>query len=627
MKKIDIDLLEKLNNDDIKIIISETKLDMMLAPFKQNSKTYAKYISRLGRLDTKSKMVNANLPGIVYELYNRRDLNIRKLMSIQAQNIRQQIIAVLAEYKTEKLTPESFSGMDSTRCVEVLLDIENKDTNNGVNINLFFLQLKLNAVEIPEQKRNEIKELWGKQKEKEAVEKKRKQELDEALKIVEDSCKNEIELLRNEYRTKINATELAIRSLEAKTKKQQVDFNDLEDKIEAQKKEMFDISKALSGLCEKIENQRREFEHILMRGDETHNKELIRIREQLIDENQSLQTQIDFLLDDRHKAEEELKQIKESISATEVQLAILKNDIDNYSIECRNVSPCVSQGSTSEQNGGLRLFTEPGTTVIQKEVCEKYSQYVMAVETNLDIIGYKMSSNRSETALEDFFNAAVDIGLVPLLFGFGARKAAMALIAARYGEIPTIISVPAGYNNVVALSREIDKAETAVVIIEDLFGRMNEEMILPVLRSDIDKQLVFCAESSECLKYTAPYFMNYIQLIKVDITSHKKMAELVFVDAKELFAGYRHSEKSEMHKKVKKLLREINISDIYIQSRGDMLTYLDEVAQHNIDTIFEDWLEHELLNILKPEQKKIIRERLAKDSLGVSVELIEKFDE
>lgn len=516
MKKIDIDLLEKLNNDDIKIIISETKLDMMLAPFKQNSKTYAKYISRLGRLDTKSKMVNANLPGIVYELYNRRDLNIRKLMSIQAQNIRQQIIAVLAEYKTEKLTPESFSGMDSTRCVEVLLDIENKDTNNGVNINLFFLQLKLNAVEIPEQKRNEIKELWGKQKEKEAVEKKRKQELDEALKIVEDSCKNEIELLRNEYRTKINATELAIRSLEAKTKKQQVDFNDLEDKIEAQKKEMFDISKALSGLCEKIENQRREFEHILMRGDETHNKELIRIREQLIDENQSLQTQIDFLLDDRHKAEEELKQIKESISATEVQLAILKNDIDNYSIECRNVSPCVSQGSTSEQNGGLRLFTEPGTTVIQKEVCEKYSQYVMAVETNLDIIGYKMSSNRSETALEDFFNAAVDIGLVPLLFGFGARKAAMALIAARYGEIPTIISVPAGYNNVVALSREIDKAETAVVIIEDLFGRMNEEMILPVLRSDIDKQLVFCAESSECLKYTAPYFMNYIQLIKVD---------------------------------------------------------------------------------------------------------------
>lgn len=99
------------------------------------------------------------------------------------------------------------------------------------------------------------------------------------------------------------------------------------------------------------------------------------------------------------------------------------------------------------------------------------------------------------------------------------------------------------------------------------------------------------------------------------------------MDAKELFAGYRHSEKSEMHKKVKKLLREINISDIYIQSRGDMLTYLDEVAQHNIDTIFEDWLEHELLNILKPEQKKIIRERLAKDSLGVSVELIEKFDE
>lgn len=615
MKKIDVDLLEMLNDDDIKTIISKTKSDILLIPFKQNSKTYAKYISKLGRLDTKSQMVKVNLPKFVHELYRKKDLNIRRLMSGQAQILKNSITEILLEYGAEKLIPESFSGMDSARCVAILADIENKEVSNQVDIDLFFLQLKLNAVEISEQQKREIKKLWSEQKEKEAVEKKRKQELEDALKTVEDSCENEIKALRNDYENKFNTAEQAIRNLDAIIKKQQVDLGNLTDKVEEYRKKALDIGKVLNEFSEKIENQRLKFEHIWKKAVETNEQELIRTREQLKDENQSLQMQIDFLMEDRHKTEEEIKHIVENISATEM------NDIANHSIECGEILPSVSQNSSSISE--LSLFITPGTSAIQKEVCAKYSQYVMAVEANLDIVGCKISSNR----LEDFFNAAVDIGLVPLLCGFGSRKVAMALIAARYGEIPTIISIPAGYNNVTALSREIGKAETAVVVIEDLFGRMNEEIILPILRSDIGKQLVFCAESFECLKYTDSYFMNYIQLIKVDITSYKKMTELVFADAKELFANYRHSKKSDIHKKVKKLLREINISDIYIQSRGDMLTYLDEVAQHNIDTIFEDWLEHEFLIILKPEQKKIIKERLSKDTFGISEEIIDRLDE
>ena len=85
MKKIDTELLEILNDNDIKSIIAEIKLSDMLAPFKKDAKTYAKYIPRLGRLDTKSKMVKTNLPGIVYELYNKKDLNMRSLVSNQAQ--------------------------------------------------------------------------------------------------------------------------------------------------------------------------------------------------------------------------------------------------------------------------------------------------------------------------------------------------------------------------------------------------------------------------------------------------------------------------------------------------------------------------------------------------------------
>lgn len=72
---------------------------------------------------------------------------------------------------------------------------------------------------------------------------------------------------------------------------------------------------------------------------------------------------------------------------------------------------------------------------------------------------------------------------------------------------------------------------------------------------------------------------------------------------------------------------KIYLAEIYVQSRGDLLTYLDEVAQHGRDVIFKEWFEHELLNLLTPEQKILIKERLKKDSLGVSDELIEKLGE
>lgn len=622
MKKIDTELLEILNDNDIKSIIAEIKLSDMLAPFKKDAKTYAKYIPRLGRLDTKSKMVKTNLPGIVYELYNKKDLNMRSLVSNQAQFLKNIIVEILEDYKAEELIPDSFSDMDSTKCVAILSDIENKNVKYWVDIDLFFLQLKLNAVEIPEQQKNEIKRLWSEQKEKEAVEKKRKQELEDALKAVEDSCKNEITALRNDYGSKINAAEEAIKGLHAIILKQQVNFDNLASNVEAHKKEMLVIAKTLNELNEKSKNQRLEFEQVWRKGVEANNQEFIRTREQVNSENRALQIQIDFLMEDRQKTEEEMKHIKDSISTTEDQLSILKNDIPNHSIECGEISPSVSQSSISEQSGGLRLFIEPGTSAIQKEVCGKYSQYVVAVETNLEMAGCRLSSGK----LEDFFNAAVDIGLVPLLYGFGARKAAKALVAARYGEIPTMISIPIGYSDTVILSKEIDEARTTVVVIEDLFGRMNEDIILPVLRRDIVKQLVFCVERYECLKYVEPYFLNYVQLIKVDITSRRKIESFAFADATELFEDCRYSEKSDMHKKVKKLLKGIDISDVYIQSRGDMLTYLEEVIPHGTDAVFEEWFEHELLKILKPEQKKMVKERLLKDSLGISEEFIEKFD-
>lgn len=70
-KEISRDILSLLSESDIRILIKSFDLREMLEPFKKNSKTYAKYISRLGRLDTKPVMLKKNLPNVVYELYKK----------------------------------------------------------------------------------------------------------------------------------------------------------------------------------------------------------------------------------------------------------------------------------------------------------------------------------------------------------------------------------------------------------------------------------------------------------------------------------------------------------------------------------------------------------------------------
>ena len=57
VRKINTDLLDFLSDDDIKVLIQSFDLKWMLGPLKQNSKNYSKYISQLGRLDSRSMMV------------------------------------------------------------------------------------------------------------------------------------------------------------------------------------------------------------------------------------------------------------------------------------------------------------------------------------------------------------------------------------------------------------------------------------------------------------------------------------------------------------------------------------------------------------------------------------------
>lgn len=640
-----------LEDEELKILITSVNTDTMLMPLKKNSKAYAKYMSRLGRADAKSPLVKANLPGIVFELFKKSDPNIKKLLTSELVKLKQVFVDIISEYSAE-LTPRAFANMEPTECIRVLTEIEKLKKDNLVDIDLFILQLKFHEVAVTDEWKVETKRLWVEKKEKAEAERRKQKEFEASIKEMQDSLKSETIRVRKELEGKLHEADVYIGNLEAQIEKQKAKAEELQGKIDEQKKEIKKfrddyssvqeakesaqvelserqkkisaLEKEIGLLKKQIGDERKKYEDAWYEELAGAHSDLIESKEQLTADNIRAQQEIDAILDRKASLEVELENIRKDIADANKSLMAIRSEIEDAELDREDIrSKSRSSEAITQVGNGPKLYVEPGTVIVTGSKCEKYGEYENALITNLESISYDTDADN----LEDIFNAALGTGLVPTLYGFSARRAAIALIAARYSEIPTIISIPAGYSDVDALSSEIDEAETETVVIEDLFGRMNEDIILPVLRRDIDKKLVFCAESIDNFKYLDAHFLNYIQLIKVAISTHKRMLPLVFADANDLFESYEMVENVDYARSINKLLRNIGLSEAFIHTRTDMLLYLYDVAQLGLTNTLEVWMNHELISVLTDEQKKELHERFMKDSRGIKEDLIERLAE
>ena len=632
-KEISRDILSLLSESDIRILIKSFDLREMLEPFKKNSKTYAKYISRLGRLDTKSVMLKKNLPNVVYELYKKNDINICALISLNANKSKRILLEALEE---NHIKLDYFKENSAPQIVETLITLGGKE-ESSIDIDLFFVQLKMNKVVIEDTKIVQIKEEWQKHIELVILEKRIKKEIEDAVRKSKNSYEIQLKERKKEYESKLLKIEVAKKDLEIDNNKKaeiiikldqkvkEVEYNLVEMKEKILKKENELTKKSAELLISNKELKKykeiaidkeiifkREWEKQII--DEK--KQLIEEREQLKKDIQEMMKKINQLSDEITKKSESPVEIKEEILLCSNEINSKKIRVDEMAItqEKKNIKIDDFYPKLS----GIALYVKCGVKSATSKIITSLEEYRISVETNLEQSGCNMWNGD----LEDFFNAAIGVGLVPLLCGYGTRKVAMGLIAARYGEIPTIISIPVGYNSINMLIKEVDNAETEVVVIEDLFGKMNEEIILPVLRMNTEKQLIFCCESLESMKYVGKYFYNYIQLLPIKKISNKKIKPLVFSNARRIFEDTEISEKSDIAKKVKRILRDIDISDTYIQSRKDLLTYAMEIMQRNEEETLKTWFENELKFILDNDQKEKVQKNLKSSCISISNDLI-----
>ncbi|MFA9423139.1 MAG: hypothetical protein ACERLG_06155, partial [Sedimentibacter sp.] len=268
------------------------------------------------------------------------------------------------------------------------------------------------------------------------------------------------------------------------------------------------------------------------------------------------------------------------------------------SIEIAAVSENTSKSDT--------LYILKGYKVRELQECINYEDYIDIVETNLSNVGDKMSTG----IMYDAFNSAIGAGLSPLLCGFGARQLALTLTAARYGEKSEIISIPVGFSSINELVSAISDAQTDSVIVEDAFGTMNENILLPILRNDNGKVVVFTAESKEELRYLQKHFYNYIQLIVSTKRINVRKYNLMYSDADKLFKERIYTCKEPGHKMARKILEHIGMGNPYVVTRGNVLCELLEEKKNNSE-------DDALYNLVETELKWIIDENQHEKLVGL----------
>lgn len=613
MKQNEMDFLDTLLDDEIKIICDNTDLDILLEPIKKNNKTYLKYRKKLGMLNKKSITVQKYMYPIAYELYKKGDFLYKQIMLASSQILKDAFKIEFNEFNKNDLGIEIMNKFTIDDYKKFLIDRLLKK-NNYVDLDLFWLQIKLNDIKITKSMKikvskewehiNEIANInreWQKkvsdielEKEKEIKEKINQQELLNNKKLEEKNDaileqKNSIENNKNiiyEQSCKIDNLNKDIIKKDKIIKDKSNENSKLLCQINSIKKENNDVNDELyekkSNLYEIVEKEWKE-----------KNKKIEKQHNDLFKRIEDLNKEV-------YRLENKKNTLKEQISKWDLSVNKYLENLDekilNHKINSLLFKDTlkVSDNNKTNENNNDDFYVIEGYTPGGQKKCDDYEEYIEIVEANLSNMGVK------DFSIYDSFNAAINSGIMPLICGFSARNIAKGLITSRFGEIPSIISIPSGYTNTSNLQKKISSVRTNTVIVEDAFGKMNESLILPILRSH-DKIIVFTSESIEDLQYLPKYYYNYLYLIAINDYTMIKTEYTYCSDADYLFTKKVFENTSNGNKIARKILNPINMDKSYIVTRGQILSSLMnyEIRESDKDS---------MLNLLNSELKWLISE-------------------
>ena len=151
--------LAQLNDEELKILVKE-ELGVFLEPIKLNEKSYLRYSSQLGSKRKDSLMVKSNLPKISVSLYRKQDKNYVKAMEYVADKYATVLMDVVNDILKTDISPKKFTIFTDEQVAELILKYQSAQ-NSNVDLELFWIQLKLVGFENVDERKENIIKLLG----------------------------------------------------------------------------------------------------------------------------------------------------------------------------------------------------------------------------------------------------------------------------------------------------------------------------------------------------------------------------------------------------------------------------------------------------------------------------------
>ena len=630
----------ELTTEDAKIIFLQLPIKVLLQPMKMRQKyykdNYRREMTLIARcsMSEKSATIKKFLPEIASKIYGKGDPEYVKLARSNAYFFRNMFYDTFEEITGKNLTGENFSAMTLEEIKTLMKKFLQDPDSKTLDLELIYLQIKLCGVKINSEQHDMIRQAWQYVKEYDELLNQFKDKVHQKEKEIEHRHGKEIQQIKAEYVDQIQKLNNIIDTLNSQVGKKEHIEAELNHEIEMLNEQIRSLENAkknseavYENTLQLLENEKKHSEQLSEQLTEIKANKLAQYQEELRSESSALNWQNEQIKEQKVALEGGIKilqnkksELQKEIISSEQAIKEYFINIDKHILEQKIESLIFPYVHTlSEQyniSKGTSLFIKEGHIYKSSGNFESIEDFVDAAEDNLTRVGYR----RSEKIICAVYSS-IKAGIYPLICGFGSRKICYSIISAMYGEIPETIAIPSGYSEIRELIDSINKAETKVVLIEDLFGKLNEDIILPILREFPigDKILIFTCEDIECLQYVKRYFYNYFMLVKI---GKCKNIETTFNygNVENIKNKYEHRRTSGREYQIARtIFYKTGVNHIYSSRWADILAYLIYEFEIEEAEAIEILMQLESRWILSTEEIENVKDNILK--LGYEIHL------
>lgn len=388
-----------------------------------------------------------------------------------------------------------------------------------------------------------------------------------------DCLKKTIQSIEDKYEKKVQELNRKFKDKEGQLKLVDIKNSELEQDLKKKEVHIIEMQKSL-------EARYQEFSTQYLARWKVENQSVLDKKEQLEVEIEHLENQykglkksIEEITMEKEEARERLNRYNETVKnfLENIDETIIQSALEETMIKIK------LRGQATNTQNQIKPYIKQAIKGNNIQLCDDIEDLIANIGTNFAEVGIRDKDDN----YSDYIISILAARRVPLVVGYGTRNIVRAISSAYAGEMPEIISLPSGFNDVEKLNSLYYTTEAKVVLIEGVIGQLNESVILPLLRDYVedtenDKLLFITCEDMESIKLLPAYLLEYMALVQMENIRPKINPKYIYSDGKKALQAFKNelTNIDEEYSKMQRLLRRVNFSIGYIMTRTIILAYI-----------------------------------------------------